>query len=219
MNYSYPGSPYQFFKQICLDENGLLCGIQDLLDSINQLSSIVTENTISIQNIEIGINDINEEIIEINTSIDNITTILSNTQIQPQANNIIINDIVIPETIETLPNQIVATNNNISLNKIYKVILKTKNSPTRIVKNNNYIKTINGFDTVVNNTNIKTKTVIEPKKIVKQLLPELRIPFGWIYPDGSKSCITPEQYYDSKGNIIKPKNQFIGKINKSVCYK
>jgi len=86
---------------------------------------------------------------------------------------------------------------------------------------------INGFAVVTSDRNRpKVKSTIEsyspqPKTIegvAYSDLPVLKIPFGYIYPDGTKSSIIPKEYIDSKGKLHKPNSYWVGKINKSVSY-
>jgi hypothetical protein len=82
-----------FFRDICLDENGLLCGIQELINGISQLTDIVSDNTVAIQDITVGINSIGEDIIEINTNLSTLNDIVSNIDNTTSDINVTVNNI------------------------------------------------------------------------------------------------------------------------------
>ena len=46
---------YNFFKNVCLDDNGLLCGIQDVINGLQNITTVVSGNTEAINNIDINV--------------------------------------------------------------------------------------------------------------------------------------------------------------------
>lgn len=67
---SRANTQYNFFKNICMDDNGLLCGIQDVVDGLQNITLIVSGNTDAINNIDINVQQINVEMVEVNSNIE-----------------------------------------------------------------------------------------------------------------------------------------------------
>lgn len=85
---------------------------------------------------------------------------------------------------------------------------------------------INGFAVVRKITYVEPyhPKPIKKQEPVKKLdpnahLPKLVVGKGYVYPDGTISCLIPETYVDSNNKVIKPKCYWVGKKNLSICTK
>jgi hypothetical protein len=235
-----PGNQYRFFQHVCLDENGLLCGIQDVINGLNSLVTVVSGNTDAINDIRIGLDNIGNEVVEINTNLEDLNELVTNID----ANVTMIEDCVCNTNVICPPIHrppvcnIIKTIVCDTTKRTCNIIIKTKQTPTYINVCNQVltISTINGFSVVTSSRHPTPRKASKanPKSMPNLYLdiqgqtvgeintndiPQLIVPKGYRLPDGTFTCIVPRLYKDSNGKVIKARKEFIGKPNKSVCYK
>ena len=60
---------YDFYKNICLDENGLICGIEDIVKGLSDIGLLVSGNTFNINGIATDVEEIKNDVSDINKKI------------------------------------------------------------------------------------------------------------------------------------------------------
>jgi len=232
---------YDFFKNICLDDNGLLCGIQDVVNGLNALVGVVSGNTTVINDIKIGVDNIGNEVVEINTNLEDLNGVVKNidTTVAVIAECVCDTPVCPPYPTHRPPvcnitRPVVCD----TTKRVCNIVIKTKQIPTCVNVCNEVltIRTINGFSVVTSSRYPRprksSKAIKSPlpklyldiegervEEINVNDIPQLVVPKGYRLPGGTFTCIVPRLYKDSNGKVIKARKDFVGKPNKSVCYK
>lgn len=200
-------SQYEFFKNVCLDENGLLCGIQEVIDGLQNITNVVSGNTTAIDNININVEKIEGEMVQVNSNIEELNGIVGEIQT------------CVCEPTPPSPTPTPTPTPCPTPTKKKCCCKPRVCRPTRCVQQT---KQWGGWTIVVSRKypdKYYKKSYKEKPKPKPRTLPLLQIPYGFENVDGTWTDKVPRQYIDSKGKIVNVKGQFVGMANKSQAYK
>ena len=200
-------SQFDFFKKVCLDDNGLLCGIQDVIDGLQNITTVVSGNTTAINNIDINVQSINEEMVEVNSNIEELNGIVGEIQ-----------TCVCPPS----PPQPPTPTPTPTPTPKKKCCCKPRNCKPRPPRCPQNTKSWGGWTIVVDrrypDKYYPKQTYTPPPQL--RTLPLLQIPYGFENVDGTWTDRVPPKYIDSKGKIITVRAKgWVGQPNKSQAYK
>ena len=208
-------SQYDFFKKICLDDNGLLCGIEGISNGLYKLNVQFEELSKALS----GNTCCNEIIINNNiggtTKKKVVRYSCNNSVCKPKVIN---NFIPTPRFFKKITYQPIRCGNEVlTILNINGFAVVTTSRYPRPMNPSKAIK-IPRKDTVLIQER-DSNGHIKPTEVLKKGLPKLKIPFGYVYPDGTKTPVIPEAYIDSKGKLKRPPQHMVGSKNWSASWK
>ena len=185
---------YNFFKNVCLDDNGLLCGIQDVINGLQNITTVVSGNTEAINNIDINVQHISEEMVFVNSNIEELNGIVG------EIKTCVCDTPPTPHPPSPTPNPI---NKGCCCKPSKRISYQPTRCCTHTIKAEGYNIVVNRIPTHDRFGNPRKFPVgYVPPTPPPPVIPTLDIPYGYRNPDGTYTRTIPASYIDSSGQQI-----------------